>query len=112
MRYCLLQAVVLADFASEMNLGGCAGYSSTCETGKTCGLYVMLVLYKVDDEIKCDYLRFWSPASASAAFHHKGLHIVRQHLDGTLDGVRRVRDLKRLRVWSDGDKKAYKVNLA
>lgn len=51
--------------------------------------------------------RFWSPASASAAFHHHAMHAVVQALTS---GLRpKVRNLKRLRVWSDGDKKAYKV---
>lgn len=64
---------------------------------------VMLVLYKLRGELKCDYVRVWSEKSASAAFHHRALHLVRDHLVGK--GL--VPNLRRVRVWTDGDKKAY-----
>ena len=58
LNFCVLaQALLLVDFASEMQLGGCSGYSVTCETGKTCNLYVVLVLYKIEGVIKCDHVR-------------------------------------------------------
>jgi len=103
----LVEAVLLADFASAMVLGG--GYKATCETDATCNLYVVLVLYKVlaldgSWETKCDYVRFWSPASTSAEFHHHAMRIVMSYLKES----GKVPNLKRLSVWTDGHPSTYK----
>jgi hypothetical protein len=102
-------------FVCSKVLGG--GYKVTCETDATCNLYVVLVLYKVrvaasagggggagDDEweTKCDYLRFWSTAGTSAAFHHHAMHIAKRHV------VTKVPGLQLLRAATDGHKSTYK----
>ena len=107
----MTQAVVWADFASSMNMGGCAGYKTTCEGDKTCSLYVALVVYKRDGELQCDYVRWWSSAPPSAAFHHHVLHKIHDNLvgRGEYEGSDpKVPRLARLRVWCDGDGKAFK----
>jgi hypothetical protein len=101
------EAVILADFASQMVFG--SGYKSTCETDSTCNLYVVLVLYKKkqpngDVKTVCDYIRIWSPAASSAAFHHKAL---KDTVDYLKSGGR-VPNLKRVRIWTDGDPSTYK----
>ena len=93
-------------------LGG--GYKTTCETDASCNLYVVLVLYKtkvLDEagvhsgwETVCDYVRFWSPASSSAEFHHAAMSAVAAHLKAN----KKVVDLTRLRVWSDGHGSTYR----
>jgi hypothetical protein len=73
-------------------------------------LYVVLVLYKVPSsggegeewETVCDYLRFWSSAGTSAAFHHHAMHIAKRHI------MTKVPGLKTLRIWTDGHKSTYK----
>jgi hypothetical protein len=64
------------------------------------------------NEKKCDYLRFWSKASTSAEFHHAALRAVKQHLTGEdrhpLGGGGRVKNLRRLYVWTDGHSSTYK----
>lgn len=101
-------------FVCSQVLGG--GYKVTCETDATCNLYVVLVLYKVrvpaavdvgggaedEWETKCDYLRFWSSAGTSAAFHHKAMHIAKRHI------VTKVPGLQLLRATTDGHKSTYK----
>jgi hypothetical protein len=67
------------------------------------------VLYKVlvaDGalETKCDYVRFWSPASSSAEFHHHALRTVAQHLKES----GKVPYLQRIRLWTDGHPSTYK----
>lgn len=96
------EAVILADFSTAMILG--SGYKSTCETDATANLYVVLVLYKINGETKCDYVRFWASAATSAAFHHKAMHVVAAHLKES----GKVPGLRRLRVWTDGHTSTYK----
>jgi hypothetical protein len=129
------EAVILADFASQMVsfiefiFSGCfichtnlhtniqiyllalkklgSAYKGTCESDATCNLYVVLVLYKKlsDDgslEHVCDYVRIWSPAKSSAEFHHHALEQVLEHLK------KKVPQLNRLRVWTDGHSSTYK----
>lgn len=84
-----------------------SGYKQTCESESTCNLYVVLVLYKKELEdgkytVICDYVRIWSPAKSSAEFHHQALKQVLEHLKN------KVPELKRLRVWTDGDSSTYK----
>ena len=98
----LSEAVVLADFSTAMTLG--SGYKSTCETDATSNLYVVLVLYKVLGESKCDYVRVWSSAATSAEFHHKAMHVVVKYLKDS----GKVAGLKRLRIWTDGHSSTYK----
>lgn len=56
----------------------------------------------------CDYVRFWSPASTSAAFHHHAMHVVAQHLKGEDGSNAKVPKLKRLLLWTDGHSSTYK----
>ena len=83
-----------------------SGYKVTCETDATCNLYVVLVLYKFQEDgewvKKCDYLRFWSSAGTSAAFHHHAMHVAKAHI------IKKVPGLKTLRIWTDGHKSTYK----
>ena len=80
----------------------------------TGNLYVVLVLYRDEEtnEKKCDYLRFWSKASTSAEFHHAALRAVKRHLTGEdnhpLGRGGRVKNLRRLYVWTDGHGSTYK----
>jgi len=66
----------------------------------------VLVLYKVQENgewvTKCDYLRFWSSAGTSAAFHHHAMHVAKAHI------IKKVPGLKTLRIWTDGHKSTYK----
>jgi hypothetical protein len=74
----------------------------------------VLVLYRDEEthEKKCDYLRFWSKASSSADFHHAALRAVKKHLTGEdahpLGRGGRVKNLRRLYVWTDGHGSTYK----
>jgi hypothetical protein len=91
----------------EQVLGG--GYKSTCETDPTCSLYVVLALYKTKTSqgtmaTKCDYIRFWSPASSSAEFHHHAMRIVVRYLREN----NKVPNLQRVRLWTDGHAGTYK----
>ena len=96
------EAVILADFASAMKLG--SGFKGTCESDATCNLYVVLVLFfnKHTGERDCHWVRFWSPAAASAQFHHDALKATVNHLKSY------VTDLKRVLLWTDGCKGQYK----
>ena len=84
-----------------------SGYKRTCESDATCNLYVVLVLYKekIGDAYRtvCDYVKIWSPATSSAAFHHHALHVVVKHLR-----EKKVPNLKRIILWTDGDSSTYK----
>ena len=101
------EAVVLADFASAMKLG--SGFRGTCEGEATCNLYVVLVLYHnaASGKEECAWLRFWSSANTSAAFHHHALHVAKDFLMGG-GADARLPGLKRFRVWTDGHSSTYK----
>ena len=103
------EILVLCDFAAQFKMHGVA--IKTCETGQTCNEYVCLVLYKPkictdleERPVLCDYIRIWSSVGSSPNFHHQALHdIARRYKTDDL-----VPGLKRIRVWSDGDRTAYK----
>ena len=83
-----------------------SGYKGTCETDATCNLYVVLVMYRDGDNVLCDYLRFWSPAGSGAEFHHRAMRAVKEHLTGPSG---KVKNLRRMYVWTDGHASTYKV---
>jgi hypothetical protein len=57
-----------------------------------------------EKEVRCDYVRFWSAAKSSAEFHHQALHMVVKYLRSE----NKVANLKRIRLWTDGDRGTYK----
>ena len=95
------EMVLTGDWASAMVLGG--GYRATCETEATCNLYVLIALYHDGLSDVCDYIRFWSPASSSAQFHHDAMKAAVLHVNNIVDGK-----IKRVILWTDGDPTALK----
>ena len=95
------EMVLTGDWSSAMVLGG--GYRATCETEATCNLYVLIALYHDGLSDVCDYIRFWSPASSSAQFHHDAMKAAVLHVNNIVDGK-----IKRVILWTDGDPTALK----
>lgn len=104
------EILVLCDFAAQFKMHGVA--TKTCESRQTCNEYVCLVLYNPktcttdleERPVLCDYIRIWSSVGSSPNFHHQALHdISRRYKTDEL-----VPGLKRIKVWSDGDRTAYK----
>lgn len=104
------EILVLCDFAAQFKMHGVA--TKTCEMGQTCNEYVCLVLYKpsqgpvaqTERNVLCDYIRIWSSVGSSPNFHHEALHDIRLRYKTKA----RVPGLKRIKVWSDGDRTSYK----
>ena len=105
------EILILTDFAAIYEMKGKEVGNS--EHGISSHQLVALVLHSPapmarnegeEREVKCDYWRIWSNKKGDAAFHDKAMREIAEYYRS--NGI--VPELRRLKIWSDGQRAQYK----
>ena len=103
------EIVILTDFAAIYEMKGHDVANS--EHGISCNQLVALVLHSPaprateagpEREVVCDYWRVWGNQKGDANYHQSVVRQIARHYKSTLP------DLRRVKIWSDGQRAQYK----